>query len=74
MHASEHCQRGLTNPLDEMPEIPEPTITMADGRELTKEAFLTWLSREMKWVSATEEEHDAGMLYIRIPFEQKKEF
>lgn len=71
--ANEHCQRGLANPYDEMPEPIEHTIDMSDGRHMTKSQFLKWLSSQLKWVSATEEVHEEGMLYIRIPFDFDEE-
>lgn len=50
-------------------EPQEHTLTMADGRELTKAEFIEWLSKNLKWVSAREYEHYDDLLTIEIPLD-----
>lgn len=71
--SGQHCQRGGSNPHDEREAPNDPTIQMADGRELSKPEFIEWLSKQIKWVSAKEDEHYEGMLYLKIPFEESEE-
>ena len=69
--ANQHCQRGGTNPLDELPE-PEETTEMFAGKQMTKPEFIAWLNSVIQPTFGTfvEDEHENGILYLKIPFQE----
>lgn len=70
LSASEHCQRGLSNPLDELPER-EPPQEWIMGKYRTKEELLEMLNKDSRVVFEVDE-HESGVLYISVPFEEEK--
>lgn len=66
----QHCQRGGTNPLDEV-EAREPEEFIM-GKFRTKAELLEMLNLDSR-VVFFEDDHSDGQLYIRVNFEESNE-
>lgn len=71
--ANHHCQRGGTNPLDELPEVEEPAEMIA-GRYMTREEFVSFLNQMIQpsFLSISIDEHENGQLYLKVPFKEEE--
>lgn len=55
-------------------DVEEPTVLMTDGRMLTKKELIEHLNSQFARVVIQENVHEDDVLYLMMPFDNKREF